>query len=82
VRADVLLSPTVIVVGVQEVEEGLVGTSTEPVQKDIRIKPNGEIIKWGLKKDTLTVSPMEPRMLKENIVQAYKALHLDSLKRR
>lgn len=58
------------------INAGMVGTSTEPVMKNIEIKPNGEIVRWGLKKDTLTVTPMEPRMLAENVLQAYKALGL------
>jgi HK97 family phage major capsid protein len=65
---------------VQWVEElvkaGLVGTSTEPVQKGVQVKENGEITRWPLKKDTLTVTPMEPRMLGENTLNAYKALGL------
>jgi HK97 family phage major capsid protein len=65
---------------VQWVEElikaGLVGTSSEAIGKGIEIKPNGEITKWPLKKDTLTVSPMEPRMLIGNVLNAYKALGL------
>ncbi len=66
---------------VQWVEElitaGLVGTSSEAVQKGVQIKNNGEIVKWPLKKDTLTVTPMEPRMLVGgNVLNAYKALGL------
>lgn len=58
------------------IDAGLVGTSTEPVQKNVEIKSNGEIVRWGLKKDTLTVTPMEPRMMQENVLKAYKALGL------
>lgn len=58
------------------IEAGLVGNSTEPVQKGIEKKENGEIVKWPLKRDTLTVMPMEPRMLTENMVTAMKALHI------
>ena len=56
------------------VEAGLVGTSSEAVGKGIEIKSNGEITKWPLKKDTLTVTPMEPRMMTANTLNAYKAL--------
>lgn len=58
------------------INAGLVGTSTEPVQKSVEIKANGEIVRWGLKKDTLTVTPMEPRMLGGNVLNAYKSLGL------
>ncbi len=58
------------------VEAGLVGTSSEAVGKGIEIKSNGEITKWPLKKDTLTVTPMEPRMMTANTLNAYKALGL------
>jgi HK97 family phage major capsid protein len=58
------------------VKAGLVGTSTEPVQKGVQVKQNGEIVKWPLKKDTLTVTPMEPRMMSDNILTAYKSLGL------
>lgn len=58
------------------IEAGLVGNSTEPVQKGIEKKANGEIVKWPLKRDTLTVNPMEPRMLTGNQLQAMKALHI------
>jgi len=56
------------------IDAGLVGTSSEAVGKGIEIKENGEIIKWPLKRDTLTVTPMEPRMLSGNVLNAYKAL--------
>jgi len=58
------------------IEAGLVGNSTEPIQKGIEKKANGEITKWPLKRDTLTVNPMEPRMLTGNQLQAMKALHI------
>jgi HK97 family phage major capsid protein len=53
---------------------GMIGTSTEPIQKGIVTKDNGEIIRWPLKKDTLTVTPMEPRMLNDNTIRAMKSL--------
>lgn len=60
----------------QLIEAGLVGNSSEPVQKGIEKTKNGEITKWPLKRDTLTVMPMEPRMLTGNQLQAMKALHI------
>lgn len=68
---------------VQWVEEliraGLVGTSSECVDgKSVRTD-GGEIVKWPLKRDTLTVAPAEYRMMKEfgdNVITALKALKL------
>lgn len=56
------------------IEEGLIGTSSEAVPAKVRKADNGEILQWPLRRDTLTVSPMEPRMLSQNAVQAIKAL--------
>lgn len=56
------------------IDEGMIGTSSEPVQKSTKTAKNGEIIKWPIMRDSLTVSPMEPRMLGENTLAALKAL--------
>ena len=65
---------------VQYIEElikaGIVNSSSESTAKGVKINPNGEIIKWPLKRDTLTVGPMEPRMLSESVVTALKALKI------
>ena len=56
---------------------GLIGTSSEPVQEDVEKAADGHITRWPLKRDTLTVQPMEFRMMKEfgqNHLQAFKAL--------
>jgi HK97 family phage major capsid protein len=58
----------------QLIEEGLVGTSSEAVPGKVFVTKDGEIKKWPLKRDALTVTPAEPRMLSENAVQAIKAL--------
>lgn len=55
-------------------EAGLLGSSTEPVQKSVVKKPDGEIVIWGLKRDTFSVTPMDPRMIAENHLEAVKAL--------
>lgn len=49
-------------------EAGLIklGNSTEAVKGMIKKETNGRISQWGLKADTLTVTPMEPRMVMEN----------------
>jgi HK97 family phage major capsid protein len=56
------------------IDAGLIGNSTESVQGKARRTDEGEIIAWPLKRDTLTVNPMEPRMLSGNQLQAVKAL--------
>ena len=56
------------------IAEGLIGTSSEPVQDGVEIKASGEIVRWPLHRDALTVTPMEPRMLSDNALAALKAL--------
>ena len=58
------------------IKDGLIGTSSEAVGGSVKTLKNGEIVKWALKRDTLTVMPAEPRMMKENTLNAYKALGL------
>lgn len=59
------------------IKEGLVGNSTEPIQGQVKKNSDGGIVQWALARDTLTVTPMEPRMLTENALQAYKSLQLE-----
>lgn len=63
---------------VQYVEElikaGLIGNSTEAVTDGVVKSTNGKIEKWPLRRDTLTVTPMEPRMLSQNAIAAIKGL--------
>jgi len=59
------------------IEAGLVGTSSEAMRDGIRALDDGTITAWPLRGDTLTVMPMEPRMMKEfggNVIQAIKGL--------
>lgn len=56
------------------IEAGLVGTSSEALETGIKRKNTGEILAWPLVRDTLTVSPAEPRMMQENVVSALKNL--------
>ncbi|MCP4536252.1 MAG: phage major capsid protein [Chloroflexi bacterium] len=58
------------------IDAGLIGNSSEAIPEGVEIGANGEIKAWPLKRDTLTVSPMEPRMMQENVMQAAKALGL------
>ena len=50
------------------VDEGLVilGTSTEPVQRGVRKAADGQILQWPLYRDSLVVTPMEPRNIIDN----------------
>jgi HK97 family phage major capsid protein len=56
------------------IDAGLIGNSTEAVQGKAKRTERGEIVAWPLKRDTLTVNPMEPRMLSDNQLRAVKAL--------
>ena len=56
------------------IKAGLVGNSTEADTPKVVTDKNGEIKRWPLKRDTLTVTPMEPRMMTQNVVTALKAL--------
>ena len=56
------------------IEENMIGTSSEAVAGKVRKAKDGEILVWPLKRDALTVSPAEPRMMTENAITAIKAL--------
>lgn len=56
------------------IDAGLVGTSSQAIESRVQKANDGAIIRWPLKRDTLTVSPMESRMLSENTIQALKSL--------
>ena len=58
-------------------DAGMIGSSTEPVQKGVVKGPDGEIQKWPLKRDSFSVSPMDPRMLSINHLDIVKALRKD-----
>jgi hypothetical protein len=59
------------------IADGLVGSSSEAVAPQVAKAEDGQITRWPLRRDTLTVTPMEPRMLTENYVQAFKALGIE-----
>jgi hypothetical protein len=66
------------------IEAGLIANSTEAIESSVVTTKSGEIQKWPLRKDTLTVMPMEPRMMTENVISAVKGLakaypHLEAL---
>lgn len=56
------------------IEAGMMGTSSEAVRGKVSKTRDGEITVWPLKRDSLTLTPMEPRMVSENILQAAKSL--------
>ena len=59
----------------QLINAGVIGTSSEAVRGMVFRKSDGEITDWPLKRDTLTVTPMEPRMVSANVLIAAKALY-------
>jgi hypothetical protein len=56
------------------IDAGLMGTSSEAVRGQVHKTRDGEITKWPLKRDSLTVTPAEPRMVTANLLQAAKSL--------
>lgn len=59
------------------IEAGLIGTSSEADPAGVKALADGTIVRWPLKGDTLTVMPVEPRMMAEfgeNHLQAMKAI--------
>lgn len=58
-------------------DAGIIGSSSEPVQKGVIKGVDGEIKEWPLKRDSFSVSPMDPRMLSVNHLQLVKALRDD-----
>lgn len=56
------------------IDAGVIGTSSEAIHGMTRKKSTGEIIEWPLMRDTLTVTPMEPRMLASNVLTAAKSM--------
>jgi hypothetical protein len=59
------------------IDAGLIGTSSEADPGAVEKRADGAITRWPLVRDTLTVTPMEPRMLTENHLQAFKALGIE-----
>ena len=58
------------------IDAGMIGTSSEAIPHQVQKAATGEITSWPLRRDTFTVSPMEPRMMQGNVLQAAKALGL------
>lgn len=57
------------------IKDGLIGNSSEAIEAEKAA--DGRIIRWALQRDSLTVIPMEPRMMTQNAVTALKSLALD-----
>ena len=55
------------------IRAGVVGNSSEAIGGQVEKTADGEIVRWSLRRDTLTVNPMEPRMATQNVM-AIKAL--------
>ena len=56
------------------IDAGVIANSSQAVVNDVVTTKSGEIQRWPLKKDALTVMPMEPRMMTENVISAVKGL--------
>lgn len=56
------------------IKQGKIGTSSEAIPGETRKASDGEITHWPLLRDTLTVAPMEMRMLSDNTLATIKAL--------
>lgn len=56
------------------IDAGVIGTSSEAIGSEVTKKSTGEITQWPLMRDTLTATPMEPRMLDSNVLTAAKSL--------
>jgi hypothetical protein len=56
------------------IAEGLIGTSSQAIPSKVSKAMDGAIEKWPLMRDTLTVNPMEPRMLGQNAISVIKSL--------
>ena len=56
------------------ISAGLIGTSSQAVAGSVSRTKSGEITNWPIQRDSLTLTPCEPRMLGENILTAAKSL--------
>ena len=56
------------------IEAGMIGNSSATTNGGAEVSKSGEITRWPLERDTLTVMPMEPRMMTDNVISAVKGL--------
>lgn len=55
-------------------QKGMLGTSSEPIQAEVVKAKDGALLRWPLRGDTMTVVPMEPRMMAGNELELMKSL--------
>lgn len=58
------------------IQAGMISNSSQAIAEQVEVKSNGEVSRWPLMRDTLTVNPMEPRMMTANVITALKALDI------
>lgn len=56
------------------IDSGVMGTSSAAVRGKSQKTQSGEITVWPLMRDSLTLTPMEPRMIAGNVLEAAKSL--------
>lgn len=56
------------------IDAGVIGTSSEAVRGRVVKSRDGEIKEWPLMRDSVTLTPMEPRMLGDNLLKVAKSL--------
>lgn len=56
------------------IDAGVMGTSSEAVAGKTARTDDGQITSWPIKRDSLTLTPAEPRMVGGNVLQAAKSL--------
>ena len=62
------------------IDLGIVGTSSEAMPDGVQKAETGAITRWPLERDTLAITPMEPRMISQfgdNALRAFKALGIE-----
>jgi hypothetical protein len=60
-------------------DSGVLGTSSQAEPGSVEKAADGQITRWPLVRDTITVQPMEPRMITENQLEVFKALGIPTL---
>lgn len=58
-------------------DAGMIGSSTEPIQKEVVKGLDGELKIWPLKRDSFSVQPMDWRMMTSNHLEVVKSLRDD-----
>ncbi len=56
------------------IKQRLIGSSSEAIPGEVQKAATGELLRWLLSGDALTVAPMEPRNLSSNTLATIKAL--------